>query len=63
VTLIDLTERTGHNGQSIRTIECSLCGATYGEDYKEFPGHLERDHGPGDVGTLDWSAEPKRGVA
>lgn len=63
MTIVDLTERTGHSGQSIRTTVCALCGAKHGEDYKQFSSHLERDHGPGDVGTLDWTTQPTRGVA
>lgn len=33
-----------------RVIECPLCDAVMGRDYSVYPRHLERAHGPDDVG-------------
>lgn len=37
------------DGQQIVTIECALCCAVKGEDYKRFSYHLLHKHGPEDL--------------
>lgn len=58
MTLVNLSEGNDNNSEHLRTEECALCGAEYGEDYKQFASHLRSDHGPEDVG-LAWSTEPR----
>ena len=48
MTLVELDHPT-HNGVILRTEECALCGARYGEDYDTFVYHLHSEHDATDV--------------
>lgn len=48
--LVNLNEGKDDRRVVLRTVECSLCGARWGREYRSFSSHVEQCHGPEDVG-------------
>jgi len=55
VTLVDVSEETGHDGVWLRMVKCPLCGAEHGTDYTYYSWHVLAEHSPADVGLEEWS--------